>query len=166
MFISLFLIFIIYFKKYIKMFLTLLWAFLVTQTVKNLSAMQETWVRSLDRGRFPKEGNGNLTPVFLPGESHGQRNLRDDSPLGHSIGHDWASNTFTSYFHSVTIYYLSSFIWQLIKCNCVTTNKVNGNILKHFLRISFIHTFTHSFSIFRPLTWLSWSPYSDYLSLT
>ena len=26
-----------------------LWASLVTQTVKNLSAMQETWVRSLDR---------------------------------------------------------------------------------------------------------------------
>ena len=25
-------------------------------------------------GRYPREGNGN-PPVFLPGESHGQRNL-------------------------------------------------------------------------------------------
>ena len=26
-------------------------------------------------GRSPEEGNGNPLPVFLPGESHGQRNL-------------------------------------------------------------------------------------------
>ena len=26
-------------------------------------------------GRSPREGNGNPTPVFLPGEFHGQRNL-------------------------------------------------------------------------------------------
>ena len=26
-------------------------------------------------GRSPGEGNGNPTPVFLPGESHGQKNL-------------------------------------------------------------------------------------------
>ena len=26
-------------------------------------------------GRSPGEGNGNITPVFLPGESHGQRSL-------------------------------------------------------------------------------------------
>ena len=32
-------------------------ASLVAQLVKNLPAMQETWVQSL--GRFPGEGNGN-----------------------------------------------------------------------------------------------------------
>ena len=26
-------------------------------------------------GRSPGEGNGNPTPVFLPGEAHGQRSL-------------------------------------------------------------------------------------------
>jgi len=31
-------------------------------------------------GRSPGEGNGNLSPVFLPGESHGQRSLVADSP--------------------------------------------------------------------------------------
>ena len=34
-------------------------------------------------GRSPGEGNGNpLTPVFLPGESHGQRSLVGYSPWG------------------------------------------------------------------------------------
>ena len=34
-----------------------MYASLVTQTVKNLHAMQETWVQSLERS--PGEGNGN-----------------------------------------------------------------------------------------------------------
>ena len=33
-------------------------ASLVAQTVKNLPAVQETWVRSLGSGRSPREGNG------------------------------------------------------------------------------------------------------------
>ena len=32
-------------------------------------------------GRSP--GGGQPTPVFLPGESRGQRSLAGDSPLGH-----------------------------------------------------------------------------------
>jgi len=45
----------------------------VAQTVKNLPATQENWVRFLGwkilwRRELP-------TPVFLPGESHGQRSL-------------------------------------------------------------------------------------------
>ena len=28
------------------------------------------------------EGNGNLTPVFLPGKSHGQRSLADNTVHG------------------------------------------------------------------------------------
>ena len=33
-------------------------------------------------GRSPGEGNGNPTPVFLPGESHGWRSLVGYSPQG------------------------------------------------------------------------------------
>ena len=34
------------------------------------------------------------TPVFLPGEFHGQRNLAGCSPWGSQrVGHDWATNT-------------------------------------------------------------------------
>ena len=41
--------------------------------VKNLPAMWGTWVRSL--GREDPLEKGMATPVFLPGEFHGQRNL-------------------------------------------------------------------------------------------
>ena len=32
-----------------------------------------------------------LTPVFLPGKSHGQRSLAGYSPWGRKVGHDWAA---------------------------------------------------------------------------
>ena len=57
--------------------------------IKNLSAMQETWVQSLEKGRSPGEGNGQRsmagqlsTPVFLPRELHGQRSLA----IVHGVG--------------------------------------------------------------------------------
>ena len=54
------------------------WASLVAQTVKNSPAMWKTWVRKIPwrRDRLP-------TPVFLPGEFHGQRSLAGYSPWGH-----------------------------------------------------------------------------------
>ena len=53
----------------------------MAQTVKNLPAMQETWVLSLG-WEDPLE-EGMATPVFLPGESYGQRSLVGYSPRGH-----------------------------------------------------------------------------------
>ena len=54
-------------------------ASLVTQMVKNLSAMQEIWVRSLDK-EDPLE-KGMATPSsILAGEFHGQRSLAGYSP--------------------------------------------------------------------------------------
>ena len=47
---------------------------LVTQMVKNLPAMQETWVLSLG-WEDPWRREWLPTPVFLPGEFHGQRSL-------------------------------------------------------------------------------------------
>ena len=44
--------------------------------------MQETRVQSLGQGD-PLEKGTLPTPVFLPGESHGQRSLADYSPWGH-----------------------------------------------------------------------------------
>ena len=52
---------------------------LVAQMVKNLPAMQETHVLSLGwEDRLEKEMVPH--PVFLPGESHGQRSLAVYSP--------------------------------------------------------------------------------------
>ena len=49
---------------------------------KNLPAMQEMWVLSLDQ-EDPWKRVWQLTPVFLPGESHGQRSLIGYGPWGH-----------------------------------------------------------------------------------
>ena len=58
------------------------WSSLVAQTVKYQPEMQETqfdaWVR-----KIPWRSEWLLTPVFLPGGSHGQRSLADYSPQGH-----------------------------------------------------------------------------------
>ena len=57
-------------------------ASLVTQTVKNLPTMQKTWVRSLGQ-EDPLEKETATHPVFLPGESQGQRSLVGYSSWGH-----------------------------------------------------------------------------------
>ena len=53
--------------------------------------------------RSPGEENGN-TPVFLPGESHGQRNLVGCSSWGGSqrAGHDWACMRACMHVHTHT----------------------------------------------------------------
>ena len=59
-------------------------SYLKAQTVKNLPAVQETgvpfpgWEDPLEKGWLP-------TPVFLPGEFHGQRSLVGYSPWGHRV---------------------------------------------------------------------------------
>ena len=67
----------------------------VPQTVKNLSAVQEIWVPSL--GQKILWGRAwQPTPVFLPGESHGQRSLAGCSILGSQrVGKDRATDTLT-----------------------------------------------------------------------
>ena len=56
-----------------------IWASLVAQTVKNLPAMQETQVQSVG-SEDPLEKEMATTPVFLPGQFHGQRSLVGYSP--------------------------------------------------------------------------------------
>ena len=56
---------------------THIWASLVVQAVKNLPAMQKTWV-----GKIPWRREWLFTPVFLSGEFHGQRSLASYSPWG------------------------------------------------------------------------------------
>ena len=60
------------------------WASLVAQSVKKLPAVQETrfnpWFR-----KMPWRRKWQPTPVFLPGEPHGQGNLAGYSPWCHKI---------------------------------------------------------------------------------
>ena len=53
----------------------------VAQRLKRLPAMRETRVQSLGR-EDPLRRKWQPTPVFLPGESHGQRSLVGYSPRG------------------------------------------------------------------------------------
>ena len=55
---------------------------LVVQIVKNLSAIQETWVESLG-WEDSLEKEMAPTPVFFPEKSYGQRSLVGYSPWGH-----------------------------------------------------------------------------------
>ena len=48
-----------------------LWASLVAQLVKNLPAMQQTWVRSLGWEDPLEKGKATHTSVFWLGEFHG-----------------------------------------------------------------------------------------------
>ena len=50
----------------------------VAQTVKYLPEMRKTWA-----GKIPWRREWQPTPVFLPGESHGQRRLVGYSPWDH-----------------------------------------------------------------------------------
>ena len=58
----------------------------VAQTVKNLAAMQETWVRSLRLGRAPEGGYGNPLQYSCLENPHGQRRLAGS--WGHRVRHN------------------------------------------------------------------------------
>ena len=65
-------------------------ASLVAQLVKNLPTVQETWFNPWLR-KVPWRRKWQPTPVFLPGEAHGQRSLMGYSPWGHK-SQTWLSN--------------------------------------------------------------------------
>ena len=54
----------------------------VAEMVKNLCAMQETWVSSLGGEDALEKGMATHSSI-LPGEFHGQRRLAGYSPWGH-----------------------------------------------------------------------------------
>ena len=55
--------------------------------VKNLPAVQETQIRCWT-GKISWKRKWQATPVFLPGETHGQRSLAGYTPWGHK---DWTT---------------------------------------------------------------------------
>ena len=54
----------------------------MAQLVKNLPEVWESQVRSLGQEDPLEQGMAKPTPVFLPGEFHGQRSLTGYSPWG------------------------------------------------------------------------------------
>ena len=63
------------------------WASLVAQLVKNLPAMQETWVQSLGWEDPLEKGMTTHSSIIAWG-IHGQRSLECYSPWDHRVGHN------------------------------------------------------------------------------
>ena len=77
------------------------WASLVAQTVKNLPAMQETWVWSMQETwvrKIPWRREWQSTSESLPGKFHGQRSLAGYSPQDQkeSDTTEWLTLSFTA----------------------------------------------------------------------
>ena len=64
---------------------------LVAQMVKNLPAMQETWVQSLD-GEDPLEEEIATHSSILAWRIPGTEEPGGQSPWGHGVGHNWVTN--------------------------------------------------------------------------
>ena len=80
--------------------------YVASLVAQNPPAMQETWV-----GKIPWRRAWQPTPVFLPGESHGQRSLAGYSPRGHKESDTTEQlSTAQQLIHKV----LSSFISSLL----------------------------------------------------
>ena len=71
------------------------WASLVAGMVKNLPAMQETWVQSLGWEDTLEKGMATHSSI-LSWEFHAQKSTGGLQSTGSQrVGHDWATNTFT-----------------------------------------------------------------------
>ena len=84
------------------------------QLVNNLPAVQETWVWFLGQ-KIPWRRKWQSTPVFLPGESHGQRSLSGYSP--------WRCKGWTQVSDGTTTTHLQNIfgIWLLVTNLIATT---------------------------------------------
>ena len=71
----------------------------------------DPWVR-----KIPWRRAWQPTPVFLPGESHGQRSLTGYSTQGHRVGHNWRNlaHTPTSDLQLITLNYQGRFKFEYL----------------------------------------------------
>ena len=93
--------------------------------IKNLPAMQETWIRSLGQEDCLEKGMATHFSI-LAGEFPGQRSLVDYSPWGCRLGHDWATNAFTS-----TNINLIALNFRFLSCSLPLTVIFNPNVASH-----------------------------------
>ena len=98
------------------------WASLVAQTVKNLPVMLVIQVWSLGQENTLEEGLN--TPVFLPGEFHGQRSLAGyspKSPWGHKESDSTERLTHMSHTYITCLFLFGVILWNacLTKSNQV-----------------------------------------------
>ena len=92
---------------------------MVAQTVKNLPALQETWIWSLG-WENPLEKEMATHPVFLSGEFHGQKSLVGNSPRGsQKVEHNWTTFTFFG-IYQISFYYFNQSSVSSVAQSCPT----------------------------------------------
>ena len=67
-------------------------------------------------GKMPWRRAWQPTPVFLPGESHGQRSLVDYSPWGQRVRHDWSNLAHTQQVEVLEKEERKSEPWTVVSC--------------------------------------------------
>ena len=116
-----------------------IWGFPGGSVVKNLPAMQETQemqVQSLG-WEDPQRRKWQPTPVFLPGESHGQRSL-----MGYRlqrVGYNYALDTTKHEHKCIYVMLLSQFI-LLTPSSSVSTSLLSASLSLFLPANSFIST--------------------------
>ena len=94
---------------------------------------QETLVWSLG-GKIPWRRARHPTPVFLPGESHGQRSLMGYSPWGHKVRHDWVTEyTLSSHTFSDRTPLHAEKLLRSAKSLCLLQRNENESIICEWL---------------------------------
>ena len=118
-------------------------ASLMAQMVKNPPAMQETQVRSLGQ-EVPWRREWQPTPVFLPGEVHGQRSLADYSPWGcnesettEQLVYIYITHIYISHI-CVCIEYIHTYVYIPFLC-APEINIINQLYLKKTQKVLFKH---------------------------
>ena len=93
------------------------WASLIAQMVKSLPAVQETRAQSLSR-KIPWRRVWQPTPIFMPGESHGQKSLVGYSPWGckesdttEQLTLDWGTHSSVTGVNGFDYSVLSTWMW-------------------------------------------------------
>ena len=117
---------------------------LIAQSVKNLPAMQETWIRTLGWEDPLEKEVANNTPVLLPGKSQGQRSLAGYSPWDQRVSSDLATKiTANCLFNTwINIYRIScSSVAKLCPtlCDPMDCSKPGSSNLHHLPEFAQIH---------------------------
>ena len=97
----------------------------MAQRVKNLPATQKTWIQPLGQ-KDPWRNEWLPTPLFLPGEFHGEKSLAGYSPWAcKNVRHDWATNT-----HGTIFSCFCNYICVCVcVCVCVQHTQTHSSVL-------------------------------------
>ena len=116
----------------------------MAQKVKNLPQYRrpgfDLWVR-----KIPWRREWQTTPVFLPGEFHGQRSLAGYSPWNHEDSDTTEQLTlkYWKYFRFILIYFYISYLWFLF--DATFSSDFPGNTFQgKFVYIKFGEVFGNS----------------------